>query len=255
MRGALELAAEINEQLGLPKDAKFEIAKVHFLPEMFFEEIDEAPKRIIYIYRDIRDVVVSAYFYFNDLNETDMRITKFCSLLAGGPSFLLGYYRGRKKMARYIEDLCIGNLDWFNEFTGTWSQHVISWWEMKRQRADLRFVSASYEQLLSDTASVLLEIIQKLGLSKPSDAQVHTAVERQSLEALRRHFKQSPSEVKTPFTKEFNLKFLRKGKSGDWRNFLSPQMGRIIHKYHGEMLFELGYESDPKWYSKLRASR
>jgi len=251
MRGSLELATELNERLALPADTMFTIAKIHFLPAMFLEEIDQAPKRIAYIYRDFRDVAVSAYFYFDNRDEADVQIADFFAVLARGPRSLLNYYRSRRKLVGYVEDLCRGNLEWFKEFTGTWSQHIIAWRDIMTQRSGVRFVAVSYEQLLHDTASTLSQIIRKLALPEPSAAWLHTAIERQSFEALRRHFQELPSAAKIPFTKELNLRFLRKGKCGDWRNFLSPQMGQIIHKYQGEMLFELGYESDPNWYEEI----
>ena len=251
MRGSPELAAEINERLGLPTDTKCTIAKIHFLPAMFLEEIDQTPKRIAYIYRDFRDVAVSAYFYFNNCNEADMQLSDFFSLLARGPWSLFNYHRNRKKMVSYIENLCRGNLEWFREFTGTWSQHINEWRDMMTQRSDVRFIFVSYEELLDDTASTLLQIIQQLALPEPSAARLHCAIERQSLQALKRHFQEIPSRANIPFTKEFNLKFLRKGKSGDWRNFLSSQMGQIIQKHQGEMLFDLGYETDPTWYERI----
>jgi hypothetical protein len=255
MGGSLEPASEINERLALAPDTMLTIAKVHFLPAMFIEEIDADPKRIVYIYRDFRDVVVSAFFYFNTHNEADVRIANFFSVLARGPRSVLSYYRSRKKLAGYVEDLCRGDLKWFKEFASTWSQHITAWRDVLTQGSDIRFILVTYEQLLQDTASTLSKIIQEFGLTEVSAAQLETAIERQSLPALRKHFQELPNDAEIPHGKELNLKLLRKGISGDWKNFLSPSMAQIIHKYHGDLLLKLGYESDPYWYEQTKWRR
>lgn len=251
MRGSLEAASEINQRLSLPTDTAFTIVKIHFLPKMFFEEIDEAPERILYVYRDFRDVAVSAFFYWNNCDEADVRIANLFSLILRGPRSFMKFYRYRRRFTRYLVDLCIGGVEWFEEFTGTWSQHIVEWRDVRTQRPNINIVYISYEQLLNDAASTVLGIIRMLNLPEPTDNRLQNAIERQSIEALRGYFHKLPNEAKIPFGKKFNIKFLRKGLSGDWKNFLSPEMRQIIHKYHGKMLFELGYESDPCWYEKI----
>jgi len=221
---------------------------VHFLPTVVLDEVDQLPTRIIYIYRDLRDVVVSAFFYRNRVDEADMRIARFRSLLSRGPRRLVRYCRNRTRLLRSIQKLCI---DGYAKDIGTWSQHITAWQDITTQQTDLYSTFVSYEELLDDTSSTILRIIHELRLPEPSDKTLQTAVERQSFAALREHFHKMPNEAYVPLGKDFNIRFLRKGVSADWKRFLSSRMGHIIHNYHGEKLIELGYEPDSEWYEKI----
>lgn len=249
MRGNAEIATEINRHLSLLTNKKFDVRKEHFRPAILFERVDEVPTRIVYIYRDFRDVVVSSFFYKNRCEETDVRMRSFASLLLR-PRALLRHWRCRRRLFKHVEKLSI---DGWGETVGTWSQHIAEWHDARTQRSDTKFVFVSYEELLNNTCSTVLRIVHKLNLPRPSDERLQNAVERQSFAALKEHFQKLPDDADVPLGKDFNVKFLRKGASGDWKNFLSPRMEWIIQKHHGEMLFKLGYESDPHWYKNIES--
>ncbi len=253
MKGGVEIASDINKELSLSiEDALYEIQKIHFLPPFFFKEIEEEPKQIVYIYRDIRDVAVSAFFYFRYKgNEDDVRTASFSSVISRTPRSAFGYYHNRIRMLHYVKLLCMNGLNGHEKEFGTWSQHLAEWRDVsKRSNVNMAFIS--YEQLLNDTASAISLIINQLNLPNQFIERIQGAVARQSLKTQKRNLQKRPDNAEITFGKEFNLNFLRKGVSGDWKNFLSQRMGRIIHKYHGKMLFELGYESDPHWYEKIK---
>lgn len=249
MRGSKELASEINSSLVPAEGASYKIAKVHWLPEVFFREIDDSPTYIVYLYRDFRDVVISAFFYWNKCKEASVRKKGKVELLSK-PHLLPVYLRNRRKLRRYVELFCVHGIAGEAETSiSTWSQHIDAWQHAIPEETERIFVS--YEQLLHSTHSTLATILDELSLRKPSDKQIKSAVRRQSFDALKKHFRNLPDDAEIPFGKTFNQKFLRKGASGDWKNFLSREMGEIIQRYHGAMLWELGYESDPHWYRAL----
>lgn len=252
--GALEIASEINQHISENPENTYEITKLHFLPQRFFKEAKDSPIRVVYIYRDFRDIVVSSFFYWNQCSEVNLKIKSFLSLLCSGPIALLRYCRSRRRLFYYTEDLCSGRIDWFKQYTGTWSQHLKKWRDVSLKRSGLKIVFVAYEELLNETPSTVLKIIRDLHLPKPSAKRLQNAIERQSFKTLKSYFLTLPDNADVPFGKKFNLKFLRKGISGDWKIFLSRRMAKTIQAYHGEMLFELGYEVDPSWYKKVKTS-
>lgn len=253
MRGSLEVASEINQQLSLPSDSAYEVMKIHFMPKYFFTEVDSSPRRIAYIYRDFRDVFVSAFFYFKFKgNETDAQMKDVSSLLSLLMSQGLGaFYRHyciRRRMLAYARSFCQQGV---KEEFGTWQEHICEWRQIHKQQPDIRFAFISYEELLHDTASALSQLLTELRLPQLSEDKLENSVNRQSFKNLKNHFHNLSDDANVPFGKEFNVKFLRKGVSGDWKRFISNKMGSIIDKYCGEMLYTLGYESNIHWYDDL----
>ncbi len=247
MRGNPEIAAEINERLTRQADSQFDIRKEHFLPASYFREVDEVPARIVYIYRDVRDVLISAFFYKSRCREADVRIKSYVSLLFK-PYALFCYWKCRRKLSKYVKTF--SEKGWGGP-VGSWRQHIAEWHKVNDQQPDIEFAFISYEELVKDTASTVLQAIHKLKLPIPSDEHLQNAVERQSFASQKRYFEQLPGDSNVPLGKEFNVNFLRKGIIGDWKNFLSRRMGRIVHEHQGETLLRLGYESDPEWYEKI----
>ena len=251
--GALEVAADINKELALPTDAPYEIQKVHFLPEKFFKDINESPKRIIYIYRDFRDVTLSSFFYFKYKgDETNARRAGILPLAKRGSLALYRYYRVRRQLAQFIRSFCIEGISVMKKDVGTWSMHIAKWREASEGRPDLKMVCVSYEELLKDTAGELSRIMRNLDLPESSSDKLQETVQRQSFKKKKKEFQELADDADVTFGKEFNVKFLRKGIAGDWKGFLTQKMGKFIQRHQGDMLLELGYVTDPQWYKKLK---
>lgn len=248
MRGGPEIASEINKTISSQDQYKFNIQKIHFEPEVFFNEIDSEPKRIIYIYRDFRDVVISAFFYFKwGMNgEAGVRKENLSNLLKK-PINALRYFINRRKLLKFIKSFSLSGL----ENIGNWSQHIAKWQGVSEKRPEINMIFVSYEELLKDTENITSQILDELELPNPSSKELADAVQRQSFASTKERLEKITDDAEIPFGKEFNVKFLRKGLTGDWRNFLSPQMGKFINNCHDEMLFDLGYVDDQHWYKKL----
>ena len=119
-----------------------------FLSELFINEIDVTPSRVVYVYRDFRDVAISAFFYWNRYKEEHVRKTCLSSLITLPPLDWYKYYQNRRKLLNYIEKLCKAEIDWFEEFTGTWSQHIEGWRNIGNELPGLSIKFVSYEKLL-----------------------------------------------------------------------------------------------------------
>jgi hypothetical protein len=50
---------------------------------------------------------------------------------------------------------------------------------------------------------------------------------------------------------EFNLRFMRSGKVGEWKKYLERKDGKLIHRSFWDLMHELNYEDNPEWWRCL----
>jgi len=105
--------------------------------------------------------------------------------------------------------------------------------------------------LLRDTKTVIQEVLTQLRLPRPSEEEIDAAIDRQSFAKKKKALKNLSDDFDIPRGKEFNIKFLRKGVSGDWSNFFSPRMARKVHETMGQYLIKYGFETDTNWHRRL----
>ena len=183
---------------------------------------------IIYILRDPRDIAISAanYFQFDRFPEVAAlfrrvrRGEKFYRhtlypLLAGEP------YR----LERMTEALLHGSAGVHNWVRVSWRDH----WR-PYQAAGVPIVR--YEDLLATPEEEAARILRHLGLER-SDEAIATAIDHQSFERKKQTLLQSGETGRA--------KFLRVGKSGQWREKLPlPLQARFTRELDAE-LAEWGY--------------
>ena len=209
MRESVEVASEINQQLSLPSNSAYEVMKIHFMPKYFFTEVDSSPRRIAYIYRDFRDVFVSAFFYFKYKgDDADARMKDIPALLSllisEGPGALYRYYCIRRKMLAYARSFCQEGV---KEEFGTWHGHIRAWQNINDQRSDIMFAFISYEELLDNTAFTLLRLFNALELPQPSGEGLGEAIERQSFKGLKNRFQNLSDDADIPLGKNLTWNF------------------------------------------------
>ncbi len=190
-----------------------------------FLPLAKVRRRTVYIMRDGRDAMVSAYFHVAREN--------------GNAKHLLERRFGRPFTAENaksnLPDFILTMKDW--NFSGpAYRQHIEAW---KNHRG--QFVTVRYEDLLTDPVHHLTKIITDLTGESPDAAKVMDVVHRNAFDRVTRRQpgSENPNE------------FLRKGIAGDWRNYFSPNAAAIFDAYAGDLLLELGYESDPNWARSL----
>jgi len=207
----------------------FQIIKDHYSRYSKPEYI-AANSHIAYIVRDFRDVIVSGFFH------THRGLDEARFLLAGG-SFIGKLYFdfemnlmidrwGGNSVAR-----CKNSVKHFVFFKpnkiGNRSDHVNFWFGFGN------VVVIKYEDLLKDPGGVIQNIVTQFDIDCSGDA-VRKAVERQSFQARKKIFQKRHDII--------NEKFLRKGVSGDWVNFLSPKILKRVEEKHGKIMRKLGYD-------------
>ena len=188
---------------------------------------------IVYVVRDIRDVLVSAFFFNNKFVQEEW-ISGNSEKHGVRRSFYMAYF---KRQIRRMNKCWTGNelsvlinrLKGNRNRLGGWSEHIENCTQ-SRQALIVR-----YEDLLEDAIKEVRKVGDFLSL-QVSQQQISAAVENQSFEKRKKQFLNSGDSK--------NAKFLRSGRSGGYRNFLTPELLREIEKEHGRTMCKFGYDLD-----------
>jgi len=184
--------------------------------------------RVIYVLRDPRDIALSAanYFEFN----------RFPKVAA----FFHGFRRGEKlyrhtlypllvrqsyRLEKMTEALLHGSAEVHNWCRVSWSEH-----RRPYERAGVPVVR--YEDLLSAPEEQSTRLLRHLGIERPAEA-IAAAVQNQSFARKKETLLRSGETGRA--------KFLRVGKSGQWRGKLPLRLRRRFTKELGQELMALGY--------------
>lgn len=246
-----EIASDLNEALAQwNKPSGYKIIKTHCITEVLMKKYDPAIKRIVYIQRDFRDVVISAFFYKHrkkDIRESDVILSNFSDILRRGPLSILRYYRNRWLLWKCLNSICI-QWDTTLKEVGSWDNHIDNALKFSARNPHIHMAFTTYEAMLHDTKSVVIDILQKLDLEIPPHYKIDQAIENQSFKNKKKYLESLPDNYPIPRGKEFNIKFMRKGVSGDWKNFFSLKMALRLHGALGDSLLKYGFENNPEWY-------
>ncbi|MGD9873485.1 MAG: sulfotransferase domain-containing protein [Kiritimatiellia bacterium] len=100
-------------------------------------------------------------------------------------------------------------------------------------------VWVKYENLQADTAGELTRMIREMGMN-PIPDRIAYAVDANRFEKISGR---EPGQEDVTSHK-------RKGIVGDWKNYFTQEMGKLVHE-HQPFLYELGYEKDASWLKEL----
>ena len=168
----------------------------------------EVTRGAIYILRDPRDVALSSTEFFGvPLGKTIETMGKIDALGLPAPGMVY-------------------------EAMSSWSIHVKSWTQPRRGG----FLVVRYEDLLTDPYGEFGKIAKKLGITT-EDARIRRAVEHASFKTLQK------MERKTGFIErsKASKKFFRSGRSGGWKDALTPGQAKRIERDHHEQMKRFGY--------------
>lgn len=179
---------------------------------------DERYKKVLYIVRDVRDVVISYYNFKLKMDE---------NYNESFDSFFRAFINGE------IDDF------------GTWGQNVNSWINNK-DNIENGFLMVKYEELLENTFDKIVDILNFLNLDCDYK-EIESAIDWASFENMKRLEKKQQNHVELFKGSNKNINFVRKGKSGGWREELSDEHIKIIKEHFGDLLIELEYEDSLKW--------
>lgn len=169
-------------------------------------------EKIVFIYRDPRDVMVSLKYYWNYPHLMQM-----------------------------IEDATTGH--GVCQAFGSWQGFHDAWTEAAVGIA----ASLSYESLIEKPVETLLNTL--ICLDIPPVKSVSDVVKRQSFEEKRKQIEIDGDD--RPHGKGIQLQNLRKGIVGDWRNHFRRAEGKVCHNAFWTQMETLKYETDIGWWEKL----
>lgn len=167
--------------------------------------------RVVYLLRDPRDIAVSSYFHQRKFNLIDKQ-APFEQFVQ---SFIeIGFYP-----------------------SGPWHEHVEGWLSASSESV----LRVTYEAMLADSGAELQRVLVFSGLTV-EPARIARAVERSSFGRMQEiedaqhdeYFKRYGSDTT-------ELRFVREGRSGSWRDFFDEaQIARFLERY-GETMRKFGY--------------
>jgi hypothetical protein len=177
------------------------------------EPFDVRFRKVIYLVRDPRDVVVSEYYfnlkkrYIDSAVSLDQFVTKF---VAGETA---GY--------------------------GSWWEHAAGW--IAARQGNPAFLLIRYEDLLADSVVETRKIAKFLGIQADT-RRLENAVERSSADHMRKLEKQQADQWTGTKNTRQSIPFVRQAKSGGWKETLSQQSAGQIEVAWSPLLNFLGYE-------------
>lgn len=177
------------------------------------EPFDVRFRKVIYLVRDPRDVVVSEYHF----NLKKRYIDPTVSLEQFVKSFIAGESAGY----------------------GSWWEHAASW--IAARQGNPAFLLVRYEDLLTNPIVETAKIAQFLGIQAGPE-RLQSAVERSSADRMRKLEKQQADHWTGTKNTRQDIPFVRAATSGGWKEALPLQLAEEIEVAWAPMLNFLGYE-------------
>ena len=176
------------------------------------EYFDPRYKKVIYIVRDPRDVVVS-YYHFH---------LKKGIIPDGYP------------LDQYVARFIAGEVDAY----GSWRENVASWLGTRYGMGN--FLLLRYEDMLEQTTHELAKMAAFLGFERSLE-EIAKAVSLSSADRMRKmEQKQTDVWVNTQKTRK-DIPFVRNATAGQWQSVLSEAMVANIESSWGDLMRLLGY--------------
>jgi hypothetical protein len=255
MPGDEDQVKRTNAMLGLQSGDGTVVRKTHLLPGDLAAYLGEEAEWGLYVYRDLRDVLVSGFLFTHPDEHED--------LLARGNGFALrealttpwsslkrSYWRwaSRRAFGDFVGRVC---REGWRPY-GAWSEHIRQWQAHAAADARRRIVFVSYEDLRRDTLGELTRALEALDLEGAGHDELAAVVERHSAERMKQRL-QSPGAgagEDDPY-RWVSAGTLRKAVVGDFRNYMTRGDGQRVERTHGQMLRELGYVDSTDWIDEL----
>jgi len=168
------------------------------------EPYTEDYPKVIYMYRDGRDVAVSYY----NLSKTAFGYS------GSFDDFLLAMLTGCSEVAY-----------------GSWQDHVAGWLDAQK---DGNIFYIKYEELYDNTVETIMKLGDFMGKEISKD-QILSAIEKSTFNVQKEHVKKYSEHYANGFRGGV------KGGPGKWREVFSGEMNDLFWSYAGNIMTRLGY--------------
>ena len=180
-------------------------------------------RKVIYLVRDPRDVVVSLYNFRRKYRSVD----------------------DSYPIERYVAERFLpGDLD------VSWGEHVGSWLATRMNQPG--FLLVRYEDLLQDPSRELSRLAGFLGITARREA-LSQAIERSSANRLRQLEEIEHEAWVTTKGKRADVPFIAGAVAGAWKQKLPKPSVALIESAWGHLMNSLGYEASAPRSSNVRA--
>jgi Sulfotransferase domain len=177
------------------------------------ETFDVRFRKVIYLVRDPRDVVVSEYHFNLKKRYIDPDVS----------------------LEQFIKRFIAGETSSY----GSWWEHAAGW--IAARHGNSSFLLVRYEDLLADAIGETAKIANFLGIQATPE-RLQAAVDRSSADRMRKLEKQQADQWTGTKNTRQEIPFVRAAKSGGWKETLPRQSVEEIEAAWTPLLNFLGYE-------------
>ena len=203
----------INKYIVTP-NSDWVISRSHMPSSRFPLELID---KVVYIYRDVRDVFTSGYFYFGYYKEIPANRKDNLIL---NPIYQTMQRRELEKFyKKFTADGILGTF---------WDQNISEWQETQQNNQE-DIIIISYEDLKMQTFDVIISIFKRLGIAYDEE-NVSKAVDLNKMDRFKKLNNDS-----------FSNSLMRKGIVGDYENVFSDDLIKRLEEQYFEKMTELRY--------------
>ncbi|KAM7355798.1 sulfotransferase 1E1-like isoform 2-T2 [Cochliomyia hominivorax] len=201
---------ELCEKLESPR-----LIKSHLPANLLPLQIWEKKKKIIYVARNAKDVIVSSYHFVKNLD------------MWRGDSF-----------EEYVDDFLNDEII----YTNFWA-HIVDFWQM-RHEPFIFFVT--YEEMKRDLANVLQRLCTFLERPQLTEKEMQVLLKHLSFDSMKKNKTTNLTYLlkgETPDVKE-EFQFMRRGIVGSFKDELTPELITKIDKWTANILGKHGIKEE-----------
>jgi len=180
------------------------------MSDILMQNIHDLDIATVYVFRDLRDSIVSDYFHKSVLN----------------PNRANEYFRQHDKETLFMAD----NLK-------KWCVASARYPDVRKWLAEPSIPTVTYEALKFDPHAEMSRVLREMGFNV-SDEIVTSVVSMGAFETMSGGRDPGDEDLKS---------HRRKGIVGDWRNHFSQENIRSFKEKYGHLLIEYEYEKDNNW--------
>ncbi|XP_069056745.1 sulfotransferase 2B1-like [Pleurodeles waltl] len=180
----------------------------HVTVDIFPKSAFNSKAKIIYVYRNPKDVLVSLYCYAR----------------------IVSFFKTPESFDQFLNLFLNGNVPF-----GSWFDHVKGWMGIK-DKSNILFIT--YEELLKDLRGSVQKISTFVGKELDEKA-IDAIVENASFKSMKENKMANFTLVPADLIDQKDGSFIRKGISGDWRNHFTDQQKEHFDKVYKEKMKDL----------------